>query len=272
MNRGLPFVLLLFAFLNATALAVPCAEPGKDTCFIQQGNLFLSRGAYSEAAEAFRQAVRLNVSAAEGYAGLGRAYLKLGANEVMTNPDLLEQAADAFRSALKLNPDMAETRRDLGLALLALGNRDEALGEVRRLRKLDPRLAAELEAAVAAQRPLPAYHEIGSNTVTESDSTRINIERNAVLVPVTLFSGGESAQATLILDTGASVTIISPEIAARLGFRLDQAPAGKFQVVGGGTVSARAVRIDRITVGPRSKNGMTGAVVGNKGPFMQFDG
>jgi clan AA aspartic protease (TIGR02281 family) len=272
MNGRRFLVLLLVGIIFSSAATASCAETGREARFIQQGNLDLSRGAYAEAVEAFKQAVRLNASAKEGYAGLGLAYLKLGANEVMTNPNLLEKGVDAFHAALKLDPDLAEVRRNLGLAELAIGNREEALNEVRCLQKLDPRLAAELEAAVAARRPSPEYREIGVTGGTGRSTTGISIQRNAVLVPVTLSRGAQSTQALLILDTGASVTTISPEIAARLGVRLDRAPAGKIQVVGGSTVEARAVRLDRVTVGPHSKKGMKVAVIDNNGPFMQFDG
>jgi len=76
----------------------------------------------------------------------------------------------------------------------------------------------------------------------------------------------------LVLDTGAAVTVITPAIASRLGIQLDQAPAGTLQVVGGGSVEARAVRLDRVTAGPHTKSGMTVAVIEHKGPQVKFDG
>ncbi|HTP64421.1 MAG TPA: aspartyl protease family protein [Geobacteraceae bacterium] len=272
-KNGMLTVCLFLAVVFLTGAPEPCAATENEASLIQQGNLDLAQGNYTKAAEAFRQAIRLNASAAEAYAGLGDAYFRLGANETMTNENLLEKALEAFHAALRLNPDLAATRRDLGLTALALGNREEALAQVRHLQKLNPRLAAELSAAVEARRPLPDYREIGmdSNTAAKG-ATRVNIVRNAVLVPVTLCHGGQSVQAMLVLDTGASVTTVSPEIAARLGIRLDNAPSGKFQVVGGSTVKARAVRLDRIIVGPHTRNGMTIAVIGNKGPLMEIDG
>ncbi len=271
-HAGLLFssvTLLSFFFLFSSSSAAPA---GRDALLVQQGERYIAQKAYTEAADAFKQALRLNPSA-EAYAGLGLAYLKLGANEVMTNTDLLEKGIDALHAALRLKPDLIEVHRDLGLAALAVGNRDEALREKAYLQKVAPTLAGELDAAIAGQRPRPSYREIGTRSDPESgNTTSVAIEHNAVMVPVSLCAGGQTTQAVLILDTGASVTTISPEIAARLGLRLDEAPVGKVQVVGGGMVEARAVKLDRISVGPRSKSNMIVAVIGNKGPYMQFDG
>ena len=106
----------------------------------------------------------------------------------------------------------------------------------------------------------------------EGNLTAVQIERNAVLVPVTLALGGQTAQAVLVLDTGAGVTVITPEVASRLGIRLDQAPVGRMQVADGRSIEARAVRLDRVTAGPHRKAGMIVAVIEQRGFAIKFDG
>jgi predicted aspartyl protease len=152
------------------------------------------------------------------------------------------------------------------------------------LQELDRELAARLAAAVARFQPSPSYRAVGGQdldgsgvTATEpvhvgGSVTPVEIVGNTVFVPVTLSYGSRSTQARLILDTGASVTIISPEIASQLDLRLDQAVLAAVQVVGGGMVEARGVRLQRVAVGPHEKSGMNVAVITTKGPLLQYDG
>jgi len=262
-------ILIIVLLITAT---VPVAGADSAAHLIQLGSRHLSKGEYDKAVKTFERVIRLDPDNAEGYAGVGLGYLKLGANEVMTNPMLLERGVEAFTAALRINPALTEARRNLGLTWLALGSRERSLQELKILEKADPRLAAELASAIAAFRPPPVYRASGKDGESGSSSTKVFIERNAVLVPVTLTLGENSAQAVLLLDTGAAVTVISPAIASLLGIRLDQAPAGTLQVVGGGTVVARAVRLDSLTAGPHSKSGMTVAVIEQKGHPVGFDG
>jgi clan AA aspartic protease (TIGR02281 family) len=269
MVRLIPAALLV-AILLITGAVFAGAEDAAP--LVQQGTQQISRGDCGRAVRTFERAVRLDPGSAAAYAGLGEAYLKLGATDASTNPMLLGKGVEALAEALRLNPSMAPARRDLGLTWLALGDREKALREQSLLEKADPALAAELAAAIAAFRPSPSFRDMGSSGETGSSLTRVDIEHNAVLVPVSLSLGGNNAQAMLVLDTGAAVTVISPALAAQLGIRLDQAPTGKVQVVGGGVVEARAVRLDRVTAGPHTKSGMTVAVIDNNGPALKIDG
>jgi len=270
-RRSTVRIVLLIMVLLITA-TVPLAGADSAAPLIQLGAQHLSRGEYDKAVKTFERAVRLDPDSAEGYAGVGLGYLKLGATEVTTNPMLLEKGVEAFAAALRIKPALAEARRDLGLTWLALGNRERSFHELKILEKTDPRLAAELASAIAAFRPSPVFRALGNDGESGSSLTKVDIERNAVLVPVTLALGVNSAQAVLVLDTGAAVTVISPAIASLLGILLDQAPAGTLQVMGGGNVEARAVRLDRVTAGPHTKTGMTVAVIEHKGPQVRFDG
>jgi len=253
--------------------AVPPAGADNAASLCQLGSQQLSRGDYDRAVRTFERAVRLEPDSAEGYAGVGRAYLKLGATDASTNPMLLGKGVEALTEALRLNPSMAAARRDLGLTWLALGDREKALREKVLLEKAVPAMASELAAAIASFRPSPSFRDMGSSGgETGSSLTKVDIEHNAVFVPVSLSLGGNTAHAVLVLDTGAGMTTISPALAAQLGIRLDQAPTGTVQVAGGGLVEVRAVRLDRVTAGPHTKSGMTIAVIDNNGPKIKIDG
>jgi clan AA aspartic protease (TIGR02281 family) len=107
---------------------------------------------------------------------------------------------------------------------------------------------------------------------TISHETKVTIYGNEVLVPVTLDYGGTIVQALLLLDTGASRTVISAEIAARLNINLDQTEKEKGQVVGGGLVEARLTKLNSITVGPHTRTDMRIAIIEHKGPAVKHDG
>jgi len=220
----------------------------------------------------FRQATRLDPERAEAWLGLGTGLLRLGSSGGAANVEILEKAVTAFITALRLQPEFAEAHRNLGEVYLALQDREKAVQEQLTLRKLDPRLAADLEAKIAAYREPTGYREIGSSTETGNSVTRVTIDHNLVLVPVTLYHGQQTAEVLLGLDTGAAVTVINSSVASRLGIRLDGAPSGRFQVVGGGTIKASAVRLNRISAGPHSRKGMIVAVINQQGPVVPFDG
>jgi clan AA aspartic protease (TIGR02281 family) len=263
-----PVVLFMLLSLANPLLASNSIEEG---C-LQRGSGFLLAEKYEQSAREFRQATRINPSRAEAWLGLGTALLRLGNNEGAANVEILEQAVEAFSKALRLNQELAEARRNLGEAYLALHEREKAVQEQLALRNLDPRLAAELEAAIAAYREPSLYREIGSTNDTGNSTTRVTIEHNLVLVPATLYNGQQTAEVLLGLDTGASITVINASVASRLGIHLDGAPSGKFQVVGGGMVSASAVRLSRVSVGPYSRKSMIVAIINQQGSSVPFDG
>jgi hypothetical protein len=107
---------------------------------------------------------------------------------------------------------------------------------------------------------------------TVSNETEVTIYGNTVLVPVTLGYRDAIVQAFLVLDTGASNTTISTEIAARLNINLEQAMKVKGQVVGGGLVEGRRTKLSFIIVGPHTRNDMAIDIIEHKGPAVKYDG
>lgn len=259
-------VLVLFLFAGVPGGAEAGGTASAD------GAAYLAREEYAKAARAFAQAIGRGDKSSGTYAGLGRAYLKLGDNQHATDMELLEKGAAALRTAEELDPARAETHYDLGLTLLALGDRTGAAGEIEHLKPLDPGLTATLARALEGHRPPPSYRFVGESGRPEKNGTPIAVEGNTVLVPVTLFLGSRSVQARMILDTGASITTITPQVAAQLDINLNQAVSGAVQVVGGGFVEARGVRLDQVSVGPHARTKMNVAVIGNGNSRVPYDG
>lgn len=96
------------------------------------------------------------------------------------------------------------------------------------------RKAAEAKAARERQRALL--------------STPVVISGLQVFVPVTLTNGDAETEAMLLLDTGATSSVITPEVAARLNIgETDNVRVG---VVGGRVLRARKGVLTRMQVGP----------------------
>jgi predicted aspartyl protease len=90
------------------------------------------------------------------------------------------------------------------------------------------------------------------STASRSDLTPVAIKGNQVFVPVTLSYRGRAVQASLLLDTGASVTTISERLAARLGVDPVDTRPGMATVADGRTIGSRSFVADALVVGPRS--------------------
>jgi predicted aspartyl protease len=78
--------------------------------------------------------------------------------------------------------------------------------------------------------------------------TKVTIKGNSVLVPVTLGYGGKEVQASLVLDTGAEMTVIHQAVADRLNLLLTKRTG--VRVGGGGVINARVAKLDYMRVGP----------------------
>jgi clan AA aspartic protease (TIGR02281 family) len=260
------------ALLVVAAVALPLSVMAGDDPAVAEGMAQLERQEYSRAVRSFEAAIARGNGSAKVYDGLGRAWLRLGANRWGNNLSQVAKAVEALRRAKELDPADAAVRLDLGMALLANGDRQGAEEELARLQELDGELAARLSAAVAGYESPTSYRSVGEEGRSDGSVTPVKIVGNTVFVPVTLSHGYRTAQVQLILDTGASVTTITPDIASRLDMRLDQAVSASIQVVGGGEVEAHGVRLERVDVGPHVKSGMNVAVIDNKGSRLQYDG
>jgi predicted aspartyl protease len=83
--------------------------------------------------------------------------------------------------------------------------------------------------------------------------TKVVIDGNRVLVPVTLANGGNELQALLLLDTGASHMVIHRDIADQLSIVTQK--KGLSQVAGGQTIQTEMGQLSYLDV---SYNGLLG--------------
>ena len=110
------------------------------------------------------------------------------------------------------------------------------------------------------------------NATSGNRTTKVTINGNQVLVPVTVTYGRNRVQISAILDTGASMSVISAEIASKLKINLDRSKKALHQVVGGSLVEATHIKLSSIKVGPHKKRDMKIAVIEQKAPAVKHDG
>jgi clan AA aspartic protease (TIGR02281 family) len=103
-------------------------------------------------------------------------------------------------------------------------------------------------------------------------TTKVRIEGNRVLVPVTLGYNGRQVQTTLILDTGATITAVNSDMVGGLDLDYSKTRSMKARVAGGGIVQGTRVRMDYIAVGPHRVSGVDVAIIKENGPRASHDG
>jgi predicted aspartyl protease len=134
--------------------------------------------------------------------------------------------------------------------------------------KAPERLAAAGRAASPAQ-----IVQSGSSRVT---SVTIQTVNNRFLVPVVL---NENQNATFLLDTGANITVVTPDTARRAGIELSgAAPKSKARMASGQEVEVSLVRVKSLRVGLARIDNLAvavyeiGVVDGNAKPPLVVDG
>lgn len=97
----------------------------------------------------------------------------------------------------------------------------------------------------------------------EASRTQVMINGNSVMVPVRVQLGGRTVALNLILDTGASATVLHRQSLDRL--RIDARLAGYARVASGEVIETYAARLDRMEIGPYSLNGIRAGIIDFQG-------
>lgn len=105
-----------------------------------------------------------------------------------------------------------------------------------------------------------------------SKTTAVRVENSKVLVPVRFSYRNTTVDAWLLLDTGATTTMISVDLANRLGIKLAGTESQLMRVADGRVVQAFRTDVDYMAVGPKTKHGATVTIMPAVGPGIGFDG
>ena len=110
----------------------------------------------------------------------------------------------------------------------------------------------------------------GSDSSNQETDAIIN--GNQVCIPATIEYGGRDEEIIVLLDTGASKSVINTEIASRMNINLKKSKEILLQVVGGSLIKANLIKLKKLKVGPHEKKGIVVAVIEQNGPGVKFDG
>ena len=100
--------------------------------------------------------------------------------------------------------------------------------------------------------------------------TRVIVEDNRILVPVTLIHKGSQVSVNLLLDTGASQVVLHRSIAEQLN--LIALKKGLAQVAGGQNIYVETGKVNILKVGPFSMPETTVLIISHEGPPVSYSG
>jgi clan AA aspartic protease (TIGR02281 family) len=103
-----------------------------------------------------------------------------------------------------------------------------------------------------------------------SAETKVEIKGNQVLVPVLLSCGKAETECVLLMDTGASRTVLHKEVAETLGIK--RGGRGEIIVAGGKTLQTTVKKLNAITVGPITKTDLYVHIIEQQGPPVEYQG
>lgn len=113
------------------------------------------------------------------------------------------------------------------------------------------------------------YNKKQQNKITKNE-TKVIIKGNRVLVPVILGYREKQMEVLLLLDTGASVTILHRNVVDKL--RIKNSQNASIMVAGGSTIKADVVKFDFIRVGPKTKENIFASLIDHKGMQVNHQG
>lgn len=104
----------------------------------------------------------------------------------------------------------------------------------------------------------------------KGEETPVVINGNRVFVPVAIGNNGIEVGALMLLDTGASQTVIHRDIASQLN--IIALKKGLSQVAGGQKIYTEMGKVDYIKIGPHKLKGATILIINHEGAAVTHNG
>ena len=136
--------------------------------------------------------------------------------------------------------------------------------------ELERRRQMELELQQAAEKEAAAKKLEEQLARQKKIETAIIIEGNRIYVPVTLGNAGIEVQALLLLDTGASQTVVHRELADQLN--IIALKKGMSQVAGGQQIYTEVGKVSYLKIGPHIMNDANVLIINHEGRPVNFKG
>jgi predicted aspartyl protease len=136
--------------------------------------------------------------------------------------------------------------------------------ELERRRQMELELQQAVEKEEAARK---LEEQLASQKKIE---TAITIEGNRIFVPVTMGNAGVEVQVLLLLDTGASQTVVHRELADQLNIIAEK--KGLSQVAGGQQIYTEVGKVSYLKIGPHKMEDANVLVINHEGAPVNFKG
>ena len=136
--------------------------------------------------------------------------------------------------------------------------------------ELERRRQMELELQQAAEKEDAARKLEEQFAHQKKNVTAITIQGNRIFVPVTLGNAGIEVQALLLLDTGASQTVVHRDLADQLN--IIAVKKGLSQVAGGQQIYTEVGKVSYLKIGPHTMKDANVLVINYEGPPVNFKG
>jgi len=130
--------------------------------------------------------------------------------------------------------------------------------------------ALRVKEAAKAAKEASLQHKLARREMLKRMETKVIINGNQILVPVTMWSGYKKIQTLLLLDTGATSIVLHKTIARELN--LTTIAKGKSIVAGGGVIDTSLSRLSHFAVGPYKVENIPVTVIEYQGPKINSDG
>ncbi|MEA3280191.1 MAG: aspartyl protease family protein [Thermodesulfobacteriota bacterium] len=112
--------------------------------------------------------------------------------------------------------------------------------------------------------------EIAREKYLKSLETKVIINGNQILVPVSVGYGRNKVDALFLLDTGASDIVLHRKIARQL--KIKSIKKGASQVAGGKFIKSNPAKLSSLKVGPFNLENVHVIIIDHKGRPVSFDG
>lgn len=104
------------------------------------------------------------------------------------------------------------------------------------------------------------------------NTTEVKIVNKQILVPVSFKNGIRREEASLVLDTGASITCITENLASRLGIDMGRARAVSMGMADGSMIEIRVTKVNSLSVGDRLKSSFEIGILPLQMTGKEYDG
>ena len=112
--------------------------------------------------------------------------------------------------------------------------------------------------------------EKAKQELLEKMQTRVTVEGNRILVPVTLVNSGVELAANLLLDTGASQIVLHRDVADRLN--IITLKKGLAQTAGGQNIYVESGQVNHVKVGPFNLDNAAVLIISHEGEAVSYNG